>query len=114
MNCPSQTERYRDQGWETVQSSDEKKSFVQCACVWSVRASPCVCVCVCVRVCLSACFTLSSVCACVCVCACARAPHLVVDVGDVHAVEDVVVEVVAHHAPQDVERDVRSETDSEM
>lgn len=33
-------------------------------------------------------------------------PHLVVHICDVHAVEDVVPEVVAQHPPQDVEGDV--------
>lgn len=37
------------------------------------------------------------------------ATHLVVDVGDVHAVENVVFEVLRQHASQDVEGDVRAE-----
>lgn len=37
------------------------------------------------------------------------ATHLVVDVGDVHAVENIVLEVLRQHASQDVEGDVRAE-----
>lgn len=39
--------------------------------------------------------------------------HLVVDVCDVHAVEDVVLEVIPQDPPQDVEGDVGPATEAE-